>query len=58
MNFPNVFILLKIYPDPALLAELEKVKKEEEVFLDQYKQWKKQYDDWRDQNQSKRMKVT
>ncbi|RUS76519.1 hypothetical protein EGW08_015712 [Elysia chlorotica] len=39
-------------PDPELLAELEKVKKEEEVFLDQYKQWKKQYDDWRDQNQN------
>ncbi|GFS08763.1 YLP motif-containing protein 1, partial [Elysia marginata] len=39
-------------PDPVLLAELEKLKKEEEVFLEQYKQWKKQYDDWRDQNQN------
>ncbi|GFO17041.1 ylp motif-containing protein 1 [Plakobranchus ocellatus] len=39
-------------PDPAIVAELEKVKKEEQVFLDQYKQWKQQYDDWREQNQN------
>ncbi|BFZ11509.1 hypothetical protein BsWGS_14548 [Bradybaena similaris] len=39
-------------PDPLLLAELEKVKLEEALFVEQYRQWKQQYDDWRAQNQN------
>ncbi|KAH9495062.1 hypothetical protein Btru_018729 [Bulinus truncatus] len=39
-------------PDPSLVAELDKVTKEQQIFLEQYRQWKKQYDDWREQNQN------
>ncbi|CAG5119307.1 unnamed protein product, partial [Candidula unifasciata] len=42
----------KAESDPLLVAELEKVKLEEVMFVEQYRQWKQQYDDWRTQNQN------